>query len=363
MGLIPFIRFKNHPLRREVDSIANDEIFIENVNLENVGDTIHVDNSRENENEYYNRSSCMLFTPTLEDLKNFLYIALNPYFEEFEIAVVSCPCLTRAPYNLAAAGLSGNTSILELGDFDYFCPRPRTNFAFNIQDMLSRYNYDVFVIGSGFAAQPFMSYNGHLTMNAVVSANSTNVINNSCIAYENASTGQRRLEIINSHNQIKCCLSGQFFFSEGKRGMVIKMRAKGRRSRSNIIALIQTALTNRCRDQPLISLGIVLVLNGGQTEQHLLPDNFVNNNYNKIQDYYNQLSQYPLNCINLIALGTLTSDPLMIFKDYDESVNSYSMFNTLSNDESFGNFFNDITPEETEYIAYINIAQERYSVM
>ncbi|XP_050451322.1 ester hydrolase C11orf54 homolog isoform X3 [Cataglyphis hispanica] len=363
MGPIP--TFGNLPLQHEIDFIAN-EILIENNNLEYIDDIIDDDNtwnsddSRENRNENYGLSY-MLFTPTLENLKNVLYDALNPYFEEFEIAVVSCPCLTRAPYNLAAAGLSGNTGILELGDFDNFYPRPRTNFAFNIQDILSRYNYDVFVIGSGFATQPSMPYNGHLTMNAVVSANHRNVINRSCIAYE-VVVNELRLNIINDHNQIKCCLVGQFFFSEGKRGSVIKIRAKGRRSRSNILALIQMALTNRCQHQPLMALGIVLLLNGGRTDQRFLPHDFDRYAYYELLDYYDQLSSYALNCKNLIALGALSSEPLMTLEEDDDILfltDSCSMFNTFINNESFGEFFNDVTPKETEYIVYINIAQER----
>ncbi|XP_050451320.1 ester hydrolase C11orf54 homolog isoform X1 [Cataglyphis hispanica] len=360
MGPIP--TFGNLPLQHEIDFIAN-EILIENNNLEYIDDIIDDDNtwnsddSRENRNENYGLSY-MLFTPTLENLKNVLYDALNPYFEEFEIAVVSCPCLTRAPYNLAAAGLSGNTGILELGDFDNFYPRPRTNFAFNIQDILSRYNYDVFVIGSGFATQPSMPYNGHLTMNAVVSTNHRNIINNSCIAFKR--DNEFRVVNINGHNQIKCCLFGHFFFSEGKRGPVIKIRAKGRRSRSNIILLIQNALSNLCQREQIIGLGIVLVLNGGKTAQFILPHDFINYDYNEGEHCHHRCRPYALDCENLIALGAINSEPSLP-EEYNRGVileNIHSMFNIFRNSKSGGNFLNDVTPEETEYIVYINIAQE-----
>ncbi|XP_050451328.1 ester hydrolase C11orf54 homolog isoform X5 [Cataglyphis hispanica] len=305
-------------------------------------------------------SSHLLFTPTLEDLKNVLYVALNPYFEEFEIAVVSCPCLTRAPYNLAAVGLSGNTGILELGHFRHFSPRPQTDVVFDFQDLLSRCSNDAFVIGSGLAAKPSMPSNGHLTMNAVVSANHRNVINNSCIAFKR--DDELRLEIINGHNQIKCCLFGHFFFSEGKRGPVIKIRAKGRRSRSNIIALIQTALSNRCQNKLIIGLGIVLVINGGKTAQFILPHDFINYDYNEGEHCHHRFRRYALDCENLIALGALMSEPSFPV-EYNQRVileNIYSMFNILRNSKSGGNFFNDVTPEETEYIVYINVAQEKY---
>ncbi|KAL6437404.1 hypothetical protein ACFW04_005118 [Cataglyphis niger] len=345
--------------------LANNDIFAENNNFENendhnVGNTMNNNAFGENGNEH--ESSYIFFTPTLENLKNVLYVALNPYFKEFEIEVVSCPCLTREPCYLAAAGLSGNTGILEIGSFDYFYPRPRTDLVFDIQHMLSRCNNDIFVIGSGFATQPFMPYNGHLTMNAVVSANGPNVINNSCIAYEIPADELILVQTVNDPNQIKCSLFGQFFFSDGKRGPVIKIRAKGRRSRSSIIMLIQAALAKLCQKQQLIGLGIVLVVNGGATLVNLLSDDFVRGVYNVHMDYYHRLRGESFNCINLIAVGALISHELMTFIDYknnDSLIHSCSMFNALPNVHLCGNFFNDCTPDETEYIVYINIAQEK----
>ncbi|KAL6418027.1 hypothetical protein ACFW04_005126 [Cataglyphis niger] len=343
MGFIPFIPFENQSQQHEDEFMADDEIFTEN------------------RNEMFRLRSHMFFTPTLEDLKNVLYVALNPYFEEFEIAIVSCPCLTRAPYNLAAAGLSGNTGILKLGSFNNFRPRPQTNYAYDIDNILSSCNYDAFVIGSGFAAKPIMPYNGHLTMNAVVSANPTNVINNSCIANKAPSTHQRRLEIINDYNQIKCSIHGNFFYSEGKRGPVIKIRVKGRRSRSSIIALIQAALTNRC-PYKIIGIGIVLVINGGRVTQYLLPDDYVEYDYNDVyKDYFQRTIGYRSNCKNLIALGTLMSNKLLVSKNHNgKFFESTFKFNSFSNYKSIGEFFNDATPKKTEYIAYLNIAQELY---
>ncbi|XP_029674828.1 ester hydrolase C11orf54 homolog [Formica exsecta] len=149
-----------------------------------------------------------------------LYISLQQFFDEFEIAVVSCPCLSRPPYDFAAVGLSGNTGILQMGDINNIIPIPQTDLIFDIQSILSSYCYDFFVIGSGFAAKPLMPYNGYLIINAIISANFTNVINNSCIVYEDANTGQRISQIINDPNQIKCSMLGNFYFSEGRRGMV-----------------------------------------------------------------------------------------------------------------------------------------------
>ncbi|KAL6437416.1 hypothetical protein ACFW04_005130 [Cataglyphis niger] len=343
MGPIPFIPFRIYPPRQENDNTSSTH------------------DSEENGNKNY-RPSYMLFAPTLENLKNVLYVALNPYFEEFEIAVVSCPCLNKAPYNLAAAGLSGNTGILETGAFANLYPTPQTNYTYNIYNILSRYNDDVFVIGSGFAARPYMSYDGHLTMNAVVSTNYRNTINNSCIAYHDTSTRQNKFEFIYDHTQIRCCLFGQFFFSGGKRGQVIKMRAKGRRSRSSIIMLIQNTLRHLCQNMTIIGLGIVLVINGGLTILQFVSDDFVSCRYNTVQDYFNQLMSCKVNSKNLIALGALSNlHSISIYRyNYKRAymLDETSMFNAFHNFNYMGSFFNDLTPEETEYIVYINIAQE-----
>lgn len=37
-----------------------------------------------------------------------LYAGLHQLFDEFEIKIAKCPCLTRPPYNLAAVGKKRN---------------------------------------------------------------------------------------------------------------------------------------------------------------------------------------------------------------------------------------------------------------
>ncbi|XP_050451894.1 ester hydrolase C11orf54 homolog isoform X2 [Cataglyphis hispanica] len=333
----------------------------------NFQDENNILNSNEKEKDFRrnngnedDRSSYMLFTPTLEYIKNVLYDALHQLFDEFEIEIVSCPCLTKPPYNFAADGLSGNTGILQMGDIDNFCPFPRKNLIFDIQHILSKYYDDIFVIGSGFAAKPFMPYNGHLIINAIVSANPINVINNSCIiTHEDG--GLRRSEIIDDPNQMKCSIMGNFFFSEGKRGMVIKMRLKGNKTAYDIILLIQKCLNVRCRYP--IGLGVVIVINGGQTIQFITPENYTDYWYDTYMDFYRWLKNYKQDCINLIAVGALTNSSFNIFGQNTEGnrlLGSRYRFNTFSNYEGAGEFCTDVASNETEYTVYLNIAQEIY---
>ncbi|XP_050451896.1 ester hydrolase C11orf54 homolog isoform X4 [Cataglyphis hispanica] len=300
----------------------------------NFQDENNILNSNEKEKDFRrnngnedDRSSYMLFTPTLEYIKN---------------------------------GLSGNTGILQMGDIDNFCPFPRKNLIFDIQHILSKYYDDIFVIGSGFAAKPFMPYNGHLIINAIVSANPINVINNSCIiTHEDG--GLRRSEIIDDPNQMKCSIMGNFFFSEGKRGMVIKMRLKGNKTAYDIILLIQKCLNVRCRYP--IGLGVVIVINGGQTIQFITPENYTDYWYDTYMDFYRWLKNYKQDCINLIAVGALTNSSFNIFGQNTEGnrlLGSRYRFNTFSNYEGAGEFCTDVASNETEYTVYLNIAQEIY---
>ncbi|XP_029674834.1 ester hydrolase C11orf54 homolog isoform X2 [Formica exsecta] len=398
MGPIPPVAFReNDPPRYEDDIMANDDVFRENINLEDEDDimtddgafreNIYVEdedgiilnddvfrgniyledenehtivnssasynfqdednsilNSNERERDFRRNNEnednelpfyMLLFTPTLECIKNVLYVALHPFFDEFEIAVVSCPCLTRPPYNLAADGLSSNTGILHMGGINNLSPIPRTDLIFDIQYILSRYCYDVFVIGSGYATKPFMPYNGHLTINAIVSENPTNVINNSCISYEDASTGLNKLKIINDPNQMKCSMLGTFFFSEGRRGMVIKMRIKGQKTTDNIIMLIQKCL-NVCYQYP-IGLGVVLVINGGQTLQFITPE-YYPIWFSTHTDFYKWLKYSKHNCTNLITVGALTNSSFINFgqnSDGNGAVTDLTLSPIMKRPESF----------------------------
>ncbi|XP_050451605.1 ester hydrolase C11orf54 homolog [Cataglyphis hispanica] len=357
------------------DIIPNDDAFRGNINRENGDDIIPNDVfkgfnhfqvyttpddnifAENNENEDNKPSLHMLlFAPTLEHIKNILYNALHQFFDEFEIAVVSCPCLTKPPYGFAAAGLSGNTGILQMGDVGNFISIPQTNLIFDIQSILSSYYYDFFVVGSGFAAKPFMPYNGHLIINAILSANSTNVINNGSIVYENADTGQKISQIINDPNQMKCVL-GNFYFSEGKPGMVIKMRVKGRKTLYEFLSLIQSSLYFCCPYE--IGLGGIITINGGRTILYITPEKdpewFIPN-----MQVTRWLKLHELNCMDLITVGTLINFPSFRRQNSDGSrvIGTRYRFNTFSNSEAVGEFCKDITPDEIEYICYFNIAKE-----
>ncbi|XP_029675138.1 ester hydrolase C11orf54-like [Formica exsecta] len=294
-----------------------------------------------------------LFPSTLEHIKNVLYVGLHQLFDEFEINVVSCPCLTRPPYNLAAVGLSGNTSSLRVGGLNHLA-NLRTEITCDIRDQLLRYCHDSFIIGGGYAVRPSMLYNGVLTMNATVLP-PENVNNDSRIAYED-DIGHLQLKEITDSNQMVCSMLGNFFFSEGRQGMVIKIRAKGRRFQCSIILLMQCILRKYC--QCSLVLGGVFVLNGGQAECYITPED-----YPVDLIYPDGLKMYQYDCKDLIAVGILGNTKIELSFRHPNGyhyIESRYKFHIFSKDESAGIFVNDITPEETEYIGYFNIVRTAY---
>ncbi|XP_070157964.1 ester hydrolase C11orf54 homolog [Polyergus mexicanus] len=298
-----------------------------------------------------------LFPFTLVHIKNVLYVGLHALFNEFEIRVVSCPCLTRPPYDLAAVGLSGNASYLRVGGLYNLLPNPQTDITYDIRSELLRYCYDTFIIGTGYAAKPSMLYNGLLTMNATVLP-PENVNNNSRIVYEN-NIGHLQLKEITDSNQMICSILGNFFFSEGKPGKVIQMRAKGRKFPCSIVSIIQTILLRYC--QSAIVLGGVFLINGGKAQCLITPED-----YPEIllpHNIYTWLKSYQYDCKNIVAVGALSNTMYEFIgqlPDGNMIIDSRYKFHIFSKNEPAGIFENDITAEETEYIGYFNIAQTAY---
>ncbi|XP_071644812.1 ester hydrolase C11orf54 homolog isoform X2 [Temnothorax longispinosus] len=195
-------------------------------------------------------------------------------FKKLTIDVAACPCLTGEPFNLAGVGLSGNASIIEVGNYTNFMSTPQYDTAkWNFREILSLTTYDSFIIGSDYAAKPYMPYNGHLIMNAVYRA-PTNITNASRIAF--ADNGRSRIEMLTDPYQIMCSFVGNFFVSEGRNGNVLRVRAKGRESNLDIITIMQGILYKRYCEKKncTVALGGVLRIKNGRMTQNIMPGQY-----------------------------------------------------------------------------------------
>ncbi|XP_011695700.1 PREDICTED: uncharacterized protein LOC105454640 [Wasmannia auropunctata] len=165
-------------------------------------------------------------------------------FREVKVDIAACPCLTRQPYNLAGVGINGNSSLMEIGGPENVVSHNDYGIlTWKVQELLSSAYFDSFIFGNGYAAKPYMLYNGHLIVNAMYRAPS-NFTNASRIVFADASNRQRRIEMLTDPDQMLCSYMGSFFISDGRPGLVLRVRAKGQTSidRFDIITIMQNSL-------------------------------------------------------------------------------------------------------------------------
>ncbi|XP_071578045.1 ester hydrolase C11orf54 homolog [Temnothorax nylanderi] len=328
---------------------------------------------------------------TLSEIATILQNGMSLAFREVNVDISACPCLAREPFNLAGTGLNGNPSIIQVGDYASFIPTPRIDIAkWNIKEMLSSTCYDSFIIGSGYAAQPYMPYNGHLIMNAMYKA--PNITNASRIIFADSSNGQRRIEMLTEPNQMMCSFMGNFFVSEGRQGNVLRVLAKGRISDLDIISIMQNILFTRFYDEGRpIALGGVLRMRNGRVAQNVMAEQYPS----RVPSFIDLARSFQCHDIelesDLIAVGTIINTDLEILseelrygslnvnhdRDYNLNFNfckniikylydfqplpkRHHQFHSFSNYGAGGQFVNDITKDTIEYEGYFNLASKIY---
>jgi Domain of Unknown Function (DUF1907) len=110
------------------------------------------------------------FTPLLISV---LQAALPQNFGVVVVDVVDCPDLSAAPFHLAAKGLGGNESILELGGVPYLLPLVDRTRTYDLKAICRRMlaNNDEFLaIGAGAANWNIKNCNAEGILNLVVNA-------------------------------------------------------------------------------------------------------------------------------------------------------------------------------------------------
>ncbi|XP_071632159.1 ester hydrolase C11orf54 homolog [Temnothorax longispinosus] len=298
--------------------------------------------------------------PTLPEVATILQDGMESVFRELTVDIATCPCLTEEPFNLAGIGLNGNPSIIQVGDYTNLIPNPLYDSAkWNIEDMLLSTGYDSFIIGSGYAAYPYLPYNGHLIMNAAYKA--PNITNASRIVF--ADKGQRRIVMLTQPKTTTCSFMGNFFLSEGRESNVLKVRAKGRQTDLDIITIMQDILYRHYRDCP-VALGGVLRMRNGRVALNVMPKCYFQNksSFRSLSKWFDchdiELEQ------DLIAVGTIINTEPDILH-YEQRYNSplprrHHQFHSFSNYGAGGQFVNDITRDTIEYEGYFNLANKIY---
>ncbi|XP_018353646.1 PREDICTED: ester hydrolase C11orf54 homolog [Trachymyrmex septentrionalis] len=302
-----------------------------------------------------------LATPILSEIAEALQNGMQPLFHDVKVDIASCPYLTAAPYNLAGVGLGGNTSIVEIlphgGNVSWYRNKR------DIQEILTTSCHDSFAIGSSYATKPGMPYYGHLIVNATYRA-PMDLRNESRLVFAERPNGQTTIEKLTDPNQMKATHKCTLFVSEGMAGRVIRVRAKGRKTRdTDIITSMQTVLYERYREDEnkVVGLGGVLKMKYGSVACNLMWDDYQEPML-PFDDFIRgqQCSEIYLES-DMIAVGAIMNDkPELLTQEqrYGTNVYNRSEFHCFSNYGAGGQFINDTTPDMTEYEGYFNVAEK-----
>ena len=292
-----------------------------------------------------------LHVPSLNEIKDVLQEGLAKNFDDAQVEIVDCPDLTAEPFTLAAPGLNGNTTLLEIGGPSYLLPSVQRNKLYDVKQLLNHLEYskDSLVIGAGAGPWPYLNSNCELIMNMKVSP--SGVENETRIASVDTKSGDCVLQNL-PNKETRLALLANLFVSEGKPGQVLKVHAKKRTGSDDFIACMQKALEQHYKNN-LVGLGGAFLMSDGKIKQHVMRD-FSTTPLNTEAQLNNWLHFYNMST-PLVAVGTFVSSE----SDVDLRVQH---FHSFSNHGEGGHYHIDTTPETIEYLGYFNLGATLYRV-
>ncbi|KAG7204034.1 hypothetical protein KM043_001893 [Ampulex compressa] len=292
-----------------------------------------------------------LHIPPLDEIKNVLVEALTGNFEDVNVEIVDCPDLTAEPFTLAAPGLCGKATVLEVGGPSFLLPTVQKNKLYDIQPILEKLNYgdEAFVIGAGAGPWPYAKTNCELMMNVDISA--SKIVNKTRIAMVDKATENCTLQTV-TDPETRFALLANLFVSEGKPGKVLKVHVKKRTGKDDFIMSMQKAIAHRYGDN-LVGLGGTFLIKEGKVKQHVMADFSTTPLVNE-RDLNNWLHFYDMST-PLIAVGTFVSAET----DLDLRVQH---FHSFSHHGEGGHYHIDTTPDSIEYFGYFSLGSTLYRI-
>lgn len=215
------------------------------------------------------------------ELATIIQKSLGSNFANATARVVDCPDLREPPFNLAAAGLSGNPCIADIGGQANLFPTPNLNAKYSLLSLakdMQMLPTGGFIIGAGAAPFHDIGHNAELAPNISWSSeadvpefdipSSLRVVNRTRVIDVNTE-GLSSCQHATSTN---CALMMNLYGSTGDPGQVLKISARGRTGDLNFTNCIRLGLRDFYGDSNPISLGGVFLLKSGKAKFHVMPD-------------------------------------------------------------------------------------------
>ena len=298
---------------------------------------------------------------SLDKISDALQKGLSKNFKEVKVSVVDCPNLKN--WDCPAEGMSGNQKITDVGGEPYMHDKKYLGAEFDFKEVAKLIGSEQsYAFGAGSGAMSCLDgHCGELVINDnFITNESKSVIamvgkNKECIAKDYSASRHGGL--------------GNIFYTDGKKGKVIKILIKGRSGKQgSLTQAMRAALIDNLdiKDKDHLGLAGVFRVLKGKIKSHIQPD------YEDIKHEYYDPKQMKcvkdflqfyqpvgseLQCYAVLWTGDPTGGDLNL-RDSGE----HTHFHSYKNRQEAGHYHCDVTPDEIEYECYFNTANEIYRV-
>ena len=298
---------------------------------------------------------------SLDKINAALQKGLSKNFKEVAVSIVDCPNLKD--WNCPAEGMSGNQKITDVGGEPYMHDKKYIGAEFNFKEVGKQIGSEKsYAFGAGSGAMSCLG--GHC---------GELVINNNFITKESKSViamvGKNKECITEKYSATKHGGLGNIFYTDGKKGKVIKILIKGRSGeQGSLTQAIRAALIEhlQIKGNDHIGLAGVFRVLKGKIKSHVQPDYAdVKHEYYDpklmkcVKDFlqFYQLVGSELQCYSVLWTGDPTDGNLNLRESGE-----HTHFHSYKNRQEAGHYHCDVTPDEIEYECYFNTANEIYRV-
>ncbi|KAK3051302.1 hypothetical protein LTR09_007698 [Extremus antarcticus] len=310
-----------------------------------------------------------LSPPSLDELVSVIRPALEANYNISSVSVSTCPDLREAPFHLAAAGLSGNELIMDIGGQPNLFPEPRLEKQFDMASCAKAAGMSAehgMCIGAGAGPWQTLDINSELAPNFGWKDDyHAGVSNKSYYTKIDRDSGKVACE---RSPKTDCALMMNLYGSAGERGEVLKITARGRKgSEKSFTDCIRHAITKQYGRDQTISLGGVFVIKSGKTNYHVMPDfpqkppgqEYTFKDAKQLNDWltyhnFDSSQDSPIVCLTVFH----SADP---DKKMGLRMEHTHCFTTDGSNRG-GHYHYDLEGEDVEYEAYLNTAKTIYRI-